>query len=101
MQVDELQLRFKINERALLDGLIKSASTVSDEFADELSKKFEAAINKVTKRGKTVMQLGGLFVGLFNEFSEAAGDVDKLSSAMDNLVKRFEFLSNIDRKSVV
>lgn len=101
MQVDELQLRFKINERALLDGLIKSASTVSDEFADELSKKFEAAINKVTKSGRTVMQLGGLFVGLFNEFSEAAGDVDKLSSAMDNLVNRFEFLSNIEKKSGV
>ena len=101
MQVDELQLRFKINERALLDGLIKSASTVSDEFADELSKKFEAAINKVTKRGQTVMQLGGLFVDLFNEFSEAAGDVDKLSSAMDNLVSRFEFLSSIEKKSGV
>ena len=96
-----LQVKFRINKKTLAEGAVESAKVFSDEFADQVSEKIEQIFKNITQNGERVMQLGGLFADFFMEFSEAAGDVNKINDALDRLKQKSDFLKDIEKKSGV
>jgi len=96
---EPLQIKFRINKKDLVAGAVESARAVSDAYSNEISERMENLFKKITQDGQRVMQLGGIFSDFFKEFSEASGDSDKISDAMNRLEQKSDFLRKIETKS--
>jgi hypothetical protein len=94
---DVLKITFDADTRQFEQNLISSMDNISKEASDKLAEAF----TKAGKNPKLKKQLTGIYQGLFDELTEASGDIDKVTNSIDRFAGKIEYINKIASKTKV
>ncbi len=94
---DVLQITFDADSKEFEKSLLNSMNSISDKASEKLAEAF----TKAGKNPKLKKQLTGVYQGLFDELSEASGDMDQINEAIDRFTGKIEYIDTIVKKSKI
>ena len=97
MRNNDITVSVGINEKDIKSSILNSLS----DLPEDIEKKLNEAFAKAGNNKKLKSQFTGIYQKLIDESREAAGNVDLVSSAVDNFSKRIEYLQKIESKTKI
>jgi len=96
MAKDILKITFDADTKQFEQNLLGSMNNISNVAADRLGKAFEEA----GRKPKLKKQLTGVYQNLFDELTDASGNIDKVNEAIDRFIGRIDYINSFENKKI-